>query len=69
MHPMSDHPTLSPDELESLRDVGRGNTHGIPQLHWERLVSLGYAIRRLGELDLTAAGSRRLDDRSVRLGS
>jgi hypothetical protein len=29
-------------------------------LHWERLVGLGYAVRRLGELGLTASGLRRL---------
>jgi hypothetical protein len=32
----------------------------IPQHHWERLVALGYALRRLGRLELTEAGARRL---------
>ena len=58
----SDHsPTLSPDEFESLREVGKGDAQReIPQLHWERLVGLGYAVRRLGELGLTPSGIRRL---------
>ena len=52
---------LSPDEFASLREVGKGDAQcEIPQLHWERLVGLGYAVRRLGELGLTAAGARRL---------
>jgi hypothetical protein len=55
------HPTLSADEFASLREVSKGDAqHEIPQLHWERLVSLGYAVRRLGELSLTASGLRRL---------
>jgi hypothetical protein len=29
-------------------------------LHWERLVGLGYALRRLGTLGLTASGIDRL---------
>ncbi|MDA9504271.1 hypothetical protein XI09_05805 [Bradyrhizobium sp. CCBAU 11386] len=58
---MAGHPPLSSDELDSLRKVGVAGRQGeIPQLHWERLVHLGYAIRRLGELELTAAGTRRL---------
>jgi hypothetical protein len=32
----------------------------IPQLHGNVLVGLGYAVRRLGELGLTASGIRRL---------
>ena len=56
-----DHPALSADEFASLRKVGKGDSQGeIPQLHWERLVALGYAVRRLGELGLTASGLRRL---------
>lgn len=52
---------LSPQEFESLREVGKGDAQReIPQLHWERLVGLGYAVRRLGELGLTASGIRRL---------
>ena len=52
---------LSSDEFESLREVSKGDAQReIPQLHWERLVGLGYAMRRLGELDVTAAGIRRL---------
>ena len=55
------HPALSADEFASLREVGKGEAQlEIPQLHWERLVGLGYAIRRLGELGLTASGTRRL---------
>jgi hypothetical protein len=59
---MSDHhPALSADEFASLRELSKGDAQGeIPQLHWERLVGLGYALRRLGELDLTASGLRRL---------
>ena len=54
-------PALSPDEFDSLREVSKGGSQReIPQLHWERLVSLGYAVRRLGELGLTASGIRRL---------
>jgi hypothetical protein len=44
-----------------LREVNKGNTQReIPQLHWERLVGLGFASRRLGELSLTTSGIRRL---------
>ena len=59
---MSDsRPALSADEFTSLREVSRGDAQReIPQLHWERLVGLGYAVRRLGELGLTASGARRL---------
>ena len=59
---MSDHrPALSADEFASLREVSKGEAQGeIPQLHGERLVGLGYAVRRLGELGLTASGQRRL---------
>ena len=54
-------PPLSADEFASLREVSRGDAQReIPQSHWERLVSLGYAVRRLGELGLTASGVRRL---------
>jgi hypothetical protein len=52
---------LSPEEFDSLREVSKGDARReIPQLHWERLVGLGYAVRRLGELGLTASGIRRL---------
>jgi hypothetical protein len=58
---VTDHPALSPDEFDSLREVSKGEAQQeIPQLHWERLVALGYAVRRLGELGLTASGVRRL---------
>ena len=59
---MTDHlPALSSDEFESLREVSKGDAQReIPQLHWERLVALGYALRRLGELGLTTSGMRRL---------
>ena len=58
----ADHlPALSPDEFESLREVGNGDAQReIPQLHWERLVGLGYALRRLGTLGLTTSGIDRL---------
>jgi hypothetical protein len=52
---------LSTEEFDSLREVGKGDAQGdIPQLHWERLVALGYALRRLGTLGLTDSGKRRL---------
>jgi hypothetical protein len=55
------HPALSMEEFASLREVSKGTAQlEIPQLHWERLVGLGYAVRRLGELGLTASGTRRL---------
>lgn len=59
---MTDHsPALSADEFASLLEVSRGDAQcDIPQAHWERLVGLGYAVRRLGELGLTASGLRRL---------
>lgn len=54
-------PALSPDEFASLLEVSKGDAQReIPQAHWERLVGLGYAVRRLGELGLTASGIRRL---------
>jgi len=57
-----DHPAaLTSEEFDSLREIRKGDAQSeIPQLHWERLVGLGYALRRLGELGLTAAGARRL---------
>jgi hypothetical protein len=60
---MADGPSavLSSEELASLLEVSKSYAdHEIPQLHWERLVALGYAIRRLGVLGLTEAGIRRL---------
>jgi hypothetical protein len=59
---MTDHPpAISTDEFNSLLEVSKGDAQGeIPQLHWERLVGLGYAVRRLGVLGLTASGLRRL---------
>jgi hypothetical protein len=59
---MTDHsPALSTEEFASLLEVSKGDAQReIPQLHWERLVGLGYAVRRLGELGLTASGMRRL---------
>ena len=59
---MTDHPPpLSDDEFVSLLKVGKSDRQSeIPQLHGERLVALGYAVRRLGELGLTAPGMRRL---------
>jgi hypothetical protein len=53
--------SLSPEEFTSLLEVSKGDAQrDIPQLHWERLVALGYALRRLGVLGLTEAGIRRL---------
>ena len=59
---MSDLPTaLSPEEFNSLAEVSKGELQNdIPQLHWERLVALGYAVRRLGVLGLTESGIRQL---------
>jgi len=52
---------LSSEEFGSLVEVSKGDAQrDIPQLHWERLVALGYALRRLGVLGLTEAGIRRL---------
>lgn len=59
-------PLLSNEELASLREVGKGDAQGdIPQVHWERLVALGYALRRLGSLQLTESGKRRIAAGSV----
>jgi hypothetical protein len=55
-------PALSIEELASLRELSKGDLQqDIPQLHWERLVALNYALRRLGVLGLTDAGIRRLE--------
>ena len=52
---------LSTEEFGLLREVSKGDAQGdIPQMHWERLVALGYALRRLGTLGLTESGKRRL---------
>jgi hypothetical protein len=52
---------LSSEEFGSLVEVSNGDAErDIPQLHWERLVALGYALRRLVVLGLTEAGIRRL---------
>ena len=52
---------LSSEEFGSLVEVSKGDSQrDIPQLHWERLVGLGYALRRLGTLGLTASGIHRL---------
>ena len=53
---------LSSEELASLFEVSKGDAaqRDIPQIHWERLVALGYALRRLGVLGLTETGKRRL---------
>jgi hypothetical protein len=54
-------PPLSSEEFISLHELSRGDLQSeIPQLHWERLVALGYALRRLGVLGLTESGIRRL---------
>ncbi len=61
---------LSTEEFDSLREVGKGDTQGdIPQMHWERLVALGYALRRLGTLGLTEFGKRRLATGNVQTDS
>jgi hypothetical protein len=60
---MTENPTdLSSDEFDSLLKVSKGDAAAqeIPQFHGECLVALGYALRRLGELGLTASGIRRL---------
>ena len=64
---MHDPGLLSSEEYDSLLAVSKGDDAqgDIPQIHWERLVSLGYAIRRLGMLELTEAGKRRLAARSI----
>jgi MFS superfamily sulfate permease-like transporter len=41
---------------ERVLDAVANAQGDIPQLHWERLVALGYALRRLGVLGLTEAG-------------
>jgi hypothetical protein len=52
---------LSNEEYNSLLELDKGDDQReIPQNHWERLVLLGYALRRLGVLGLTEAGRRRL---------
>ena len=52
---------LSADEFASLAEIGKGKAQGdIPQAHGERLANLGYAIRRLGELELTSSGDGRI---------
>jgi hypothetical protein len=57
-----DTPMLSPEEFASLSELSNGEAQrDIPQLHWERLVALGFALRRLGVLGLTEAGKRRLE--------
>ena len=54
-------PPLSASEFDSLNEVSKGDAQReIPQGHWELLVGLGYAVRRLGQLGLTASGIRRL---------
>ncbi len=51
---------LSSEEFTSLLEVSKADSQrDIPQLHWERLVALDYALR-LGVLGLTEAGIRRL---------
>lgn len=44
---------LTSEEFNSLVELGEGEAQrDIPQAHWERLVALGYALRRLGVLGL-----------------
>jgi hypothetical protein len=63
---MHDPDLLNSEEYDSLVEVSKGDDAqcDIPQIHWERLVSLGYALRRLGVLRLTEAGKRRLAARN-----
>jgi hypothetical protein len=52
---------LSSEEFASLLEVSKDDAQrDIPQVHWERLVALGYALRRLGVLELTEVGIRRI---------
>jgi hypothetical protein len=52
-------PPLSSEGITALHEFSRGDLQReIPQLHWERLVALGYALRRLGVLGLTESGIR-----------
>ena len=61
---------LSSEELDSLREVSKGDAQrDILQVHWERLVALGYALRRLGSLQLTESGKRRIAAGSVQSDS
>ena len=61
---------LSNEEFDSLREVSKGDAQGdIPQGHWERLVALGYALRRLGSLPLTESGKLRIAAGSVQFDS
>ena len=54
-------PALTADEFASLAMIGKVEVQDeIPHAHGERLANLGYAIRRLGELELTSSGARRL---------
>ena len=57
---------LSAEEFDSLRKLSEGDAQGnIPQIHWERLVAEGYALRRLGILELTESGKRYLATANV----
>jgi hypothetical protein len=61
---------LSAEEFDSLRKVGEADAQGnIPQIHWERLVAEGYALRRLGTLELTESGKRYLATADVQAPS
>ena len=57
---MNDDLSLTFEEFSALGEASRGIAQGpIPQEHIERLIALGYVIRRLGTISLTLAGSRR----------
>jgi hypothetical protein len=57
---------LSAEEFDSLRKLSEEDAQGnIPQIHWERLVAEGYALRRLGILELTESGKRYLATANV----
>jgi len=52
---------LTAEEFAALKEASRGIAQlDIRQEHAERLVELGYLVRRLGSLSVTVAGNLRL---------
>jgi len=52
---------LTADEFAALKEASKGISQAdIRQEHAERLVELGYLVRRLGSLSVTVAGNLRL---------
>ena len=52
---------LTDEEFAALKEASRGISQlEIPQEHAERLVELGYLVRRLGSFSVTVAGNIRL---------